>query len=165
MRKTLIALILLVVIASVLFGCHSKEQKYMLSGEQAQQEKAKEQSQLANPATIFCINTTGASWQVKEDAQGNQQGICLFQDQSWCDEWDYYRGDCEPGFNYTKCGDQFWGKMSCPPDYVQVCARIEIGTNAPYQVRYEEFTNPCEACISSTKTEVVVGYTHGACPE
>jgi putative hemolysin len=144
-------------------ACHSTPQKYMLTKEAAQKERAQRQTQVANPATLFCMNTTGASWQIKEDADGNQEGICTFPDASWCDEWDFYKGKCKQGSNYTSCEGQFWGKMTCPPDYSPVCARVERGVQAPYDVVHETYDNDCKACIASTKTEVVVGYTRGAC--
>ena len=34
---------------------------------------------------------------MREDAQGNQYGMCVFEDGSECDEWAYYRGECAPG--------------------------------------------------------------------
>jgi putative hemolysin len=166
MKKTIIATVMIaLVLATFLAGCHSKEQKYMLTKEEAQKERAKQQAQVANPATLYCMNTTGAGWQVKEDSERNQEGICTFSDASWCDEWDYYRGNCKPGYNYTSCEGQFWGKMTCPPDYSPVCARVETGNQAPYDMLQETYDNACKACIASTKMKVVVGYTRGACPD
>jgi putative hemolysin len=155
-RKTVV---LLVVFAAMLLitGCHAKPQKYM-------QDKTDNTppAGMANPASVFCVNNSG-TWSVKQDSEGNQQGICSFSDASWCDEWDYFRGHCTPGTNYTACAGQFWGKTVCEPDFAAVCARIEIGTAAPYEVKWQTFSNACKACISSTKMEVVVGYLHGEC--
>jgi len=166
MRKIMIAAIVITLLLAILLaGCRSQPQKYMLGKEDAQKERAKQLSELANPATLFCMNTTSATWQVREDSEGNQQGICIFGDTSWCDEWDYYRGNCEPGYNYTSCEGQFWGKMTCPPDYSPVCVRVETGKQAPYDVFYDTYDNACKACISSTGTNKAVGYIRGACPD
>jgi putative hemolysin len=164
-RMILAAMVIAILLSLALSGCKSQPQKYMLGKEAAQKERAKQQTQVANPATLFCMNTTSATWQIREDPEGNQEGICTFSDASWCDEWDYYKGLCKPGYNYTSCEGQFWGKMTCPPDYSPVCARVERGMQAPYDVAYETYDNACKACIASTKTDVVVGYTRGACPD
>lgn len=166
MRRIMLAAIVITLLLAIsLAGCGSSPQKYMLSKEASQKERAKQQSEVANPATLFCMNTTSATWQVREDSEGNQQGICIFGDASWCDEWDYYNNNCKPGYNYTSCGGQFWGKMTCPPDYSPVCARVETERQEPYNVLQETYDNACKACTASTKTDVVVGYTRGACPD
>ncbi|MGA1869918.1 MAG: DUF333 domain-containing protein [bacterium] len=53
---------------------------------------------IANPAAVYCINN-GGEHKIKTDEQGNQYGICVFNDGSECDEWEYYRGECSPGDN------------------------------------------------------------------
>jgi len=155
MDKSIIVAIIIVSAMIFISGCHSQPQKYMLG-------KDAHVSGMANPASEFCVNSSG-TWSVKQDKDGNQQGICTFADSSWCDEWDFYRNNCKPGNNYTSCEGQFWGKTVCPPEYTPVCARIEVGTKAPYQIRYDTFDNACKACISSTKMEVVVGYVRDPC--
>jgi putative hemolysin len=165
MRTKDIIVTMLLLALLLLAACKSQPQKYMLPQEEVQKEEAEQESGIANPASVFCINQSGNSWTVKEDEEGNQYGICSFPDASWCDEWDYYQGHCSPGYNYTKCEGQFWGKTVCPSLYQPVCGRIEVGTAAPYEVQYHTFPNSCVACISSTKMEVVVGYTHRRCPQ
>jgi len=155
--------ITLILMLLLLAACKSAPQKYMASKEEAQKERIEQKSGIANPASTFCINQSGNAWSVKEDSEGNQQGVCSFSDGSWCDEWDYFRGNCKPGSNYTSCEGQFWGKTVCPSLYEPVCARIEIGPAAPYEVQYHTFPNSCVACLSSTRMEVVIGYTHGPC--
>jgi putative hemolysin len=148
--KMVVVLFSLILISSLLLACHAKPQKYMASGpEQA--------AGMANPASVFCTNQSGNSWSVKEDPAGNQYGICTFPDASWCDEWDYYQGNCKPGFNYTSCGQQFAWKSTCPQDYNSVCAFL----NSTGQ--WQTFSNNCKACIKSEGN--AAGYVHGECPE
>jgi putative hemolysin len=153
MKKSAVVIIgILVLLGLFVLGCRSEPQKYMVSKEEQQQEELKEQTGVANPATLYCMNTTGAAWSVKEDDDGGQYGVCTFSDSSWCEEWAYYRGQCKPGLNVTLCEGQFWGKSTCPPDYNPVCGKILVGEEEPYQVKWEDFSNACKACISSTKT-------------
>jgi putative hemolysin len=50
---------------------------------------------LANPASEYC-EEQGGQVEIREDADGNQQGFCVFADGSECEEWAYFRGECEP---------------------------------------------------------------------
>jgi putative hemolysin len=134
-----------------IFGCGSP-QKYMLSKEDAQQERVKEQSGLANPASIYCMNQTDTDWELRESPAG-QYGICIFPDGSWCEEWAFYRGQCLPGTNMTSCEGEAWGKAVCPPGYDPVCGRLADGG-------WQTFTNKCSAC---TAEENVTGYVLGEC--
>jgi len=48
---------------------------------------------LANPASVYCINQSG-KLEIRSDEQGNQYGVCIFDDGSECEEWKYYLGEC-----------------------------------------------------------------------
>jgi putative hemolysin len=50
---------------------------------------------LPNPASAHC-EAQGYSLEIRTDEQGGQYGICIFPDGSQCEEWEYYRGECEP---------------------------------------------------------------------
>jgi putative hemolysin len=52
-------------------------------------------SQIANPASVYCVQK-GGRLAIVTDAQG-EAGICIFSDGSQCDEWAYFRGECAPG--------------------------------------------------------------------
>jgi putative hemolysin len=51
---------------------------------------------IANPASVYCINQSG-KLEIRSDEQGNQYGVCIFNDGSECEEWKYFRGDCKLG--------------------------------------------------------------------
>lgn len=49
---------------------------------------------IANPASIFCEENGGVSEIVEtEDGEG---GICNFEDGTYCEEWAFFRNECEP---------------------------------------------------------------------
>lgn len=48
---------------------------------------------MANPASVYCINQSG-KLEIRTDEQGNQYGVCIFDDGSECEEWKYYRAEC-----------------------------------------------------------------------
>ena len=52
-------------------------------------------SQMANPATEFCLQK-GYRSEIREGKDG-QYGVCIFPDGTECDEWAYFRGECAPG--------------------------------------------------------------------
>lgn len=50
-------------------------------------------SDLANPASEYCVNQ-GHRLEIRKDEQGNENGVCIFEDGSECDEWAFFRGEC-----------------------------------------------------------------------
>jgi len=54
------------------------------------------ESELPNPASVYC-EEQGGTLEIRTDADGNQYGVCLFADGSECDEWAFFRGECQPG--------------------------------------------------------------------
>jgi len=56
---------------------------------------------LPNPAAWYCVQL-GYEYQIREDAQGNQYGVCVFPDGSECDGWDYFR-KCYYGGSPASC--------------------------------------------------------------
>jgi len=51
---------------------------------------------LANPASVYCENE-GGRLVIRKDVGGGEYGVCVFPDGSECEEWAFYRGDCQPG--------------------------------------------------------------------
>jgi len=52
-----------------------------------------EQSEIANPASVYCEENNG-TLEIRSDEQGNQYGICILANGTECDEWKYFRGRC-----------------------------------------------------------------------
>ena len=53
-----------------------------------------DQSGLPNPASVYC-EEQGGQVEIRTD-DGGQYGVCLFEDGSECEEWDFYEGKCAP---------------------------------------------------------------------
>jgi putative hemolysin len=64
------------------------------------------QTNLPNPASVYC-EETGGRLEMRQDASGGVQGICIFPDGSECDEWAYYRGECSPAETDTNAPTVF----------------------------------------------------------
>lgn len=77
---------LLLVIALALVACQSPV---------ADQPTEQPQPGLPNPASVFC-EEQGGTIEVR-DSQDGQYGVCVFEDGSECDEWDFFEGECKPG--------------------------------------------------------------------
>lgn len=58
-----------------------------------QSASTEEVVELANPASVFCVEQ-GHQLEIRSDSAGNQYGICIFPDGSECDEWAFLRGEC-----------------------------------------------------------------------
>jgi len=50
---------------------------------------------LANPASVYC-QEQGYALEMRTDANGGTYGVCEFPDGSECEEWAFYRGECQP---------------------------------------------------------------------
>jgi putative hemolysin len=53
------------------------------------------QQKIANPASVFCLQQNGRS-EIRNGTLG-ATGYCIFSDRSWCEEWQFFRGECKPG--------------------------------------------------------------------
>ena len=51
-----------------------------------------------NPASIYC-EENGGTLDIREDDTGGQVGYCVFPDGSECEEWAFYREECQIGEN------------------------------------------------------------------
>jgi putative hemolysin len=54
------------------------------------------QAEIPNPASTFCKGQ-GGGLEIRADSTGAQTGICMFADGSECDEWAFFRKECQPG--------------------------------------------------------------------
>jgi putative hemolysin len=65
---------------------------------------------IANPASTNCINK-GGTLKIQKGGGGGEYGICVFEDNSQCEEWALFRGECPVGGNkitdYVTSASQF----------------------------------------------------------
>jgi putative hemolysin len=54
------------------------------------------EANLPNPASVYC-EQNGGQLDLRQDSAGGVMGVCVFADGSECDEWAYFRGECQPG--------------------------------------------------------------------
>jgi putative hemolysin len=52
------------------------------------------QAGIPNPASVYCTKQ-GHKLQIQTAADGSQYGTCVASDGSTCDEWAYFRGQCD----------------------------------------------------------------------
>ena len=67
---------------------------------------------MPNPASEYCQDQ-GYVLEILTAEDGSQSGICKFPDGSFCDEWAYFRGECQPASNSTN------GDMAAPSSVLQ----------------------------------------------
>jgi putative hemolysin len=51
---------------------------------------------IANPASAYC-EEQGFKMETRTAQDGSQYGVCMFEDDTECEEWAYYRGECKLG--------------------------------------------------------------------
>lgn len=91
-KSKLVALLALCLVGLFLFGCASQKEQ--------QNQTQNENTTIANPASVYCIQNGGVS-KIVTAADGSQSGLCVFPNGSQCDEWAYYRGECSPANQTT----------------------------------------------------------------
>jgi len=97
-----IFLFLMLIFALVLSGCikvlpvNNEEVDSAKSDDVNTTDKAKDldSAGIANPASVNCLEK-GGELQTRENEDG-QYGVCKFSDGSECEEWKFFRGECEP---------------------------------------------------------------------
>lgn len=57
------------------------------------EEPVEEKTQIANPASAFCVKQ-GYTLEIRTDADGGQYGVCIFPDSNECEEWQFFRLEC-----------------------------------------------------------------------
>jgi putative hemolysin len=62
------------------------------------------QADMPNPASAYCVEQ-GFKSEIRTAADGSQTGYCIFPDESECDEWAYFRGECGPNVPATEAPD------------------------------------------------------------
>ncbi len=101
MKKILIFILILIVLGLVYyFIFFQKGTEQETSSEQTAPEQTETPGQtgsvgLANPASVYCEENGGDL--VIKTFESGQRGFCLFPDDSQCEEWDFFRGDCSEG--------------------------------------------------------------------
>jgi len=50
---------------------------------------------MPNPASVFC-EENGNKLEIHTAEDGSQSAVCVFPDDSTCEEWAYFRGECSP---------------------------------------------------------------------
>ncbi|MCP4420550.1 MAG: META domain-containing protein [Chloroflexi bacterium] len=85
---------------------------------------------LSNPASVYCEDQDG-KLEIRTDDEGNQVGICVFEDDSECEEWAFYRDECQPGQTDSLVGINWnlvtYGDQTPLPDAVPTIQFSEDG--------------------------------------
>lgn len=54
---------------------------------------------IPNPASLY-TKFLGYKTEMKTDSNGNQVKVCIFPNNTECDEWSFFRGKCGSEFSY-----------------------------------------------------------------
>ena len=91
--------------------CDTKQKCIRIFGENCTENAT---AQIANPASVNCINNGGQLEIVTAD-DGSQTGICTFKDGTICEEWAYFRGECFEGLYSCTSDADCMPKPGCHP--------------------------------------------------
>jgi len=116
-------------------------------------------TQIANPASKFCIEQGGES-KIITAADGSQSGVCILNDGTECDEWAYFRGQC-PEKTKTYCTAEQRNAEVCTMEYRPVCGWFDQSIQCIKYPCAATYANYCSACIDAK----VAYWTEGECPK
>jgi putative hemolysin len=111
-KTSLGVIIILIIIATVwMFIGQYETSQFKVSQQtvarpvvQPKNQKTKTAAGMANPASVNC-KQKGGTLNIQTGADGGQAGICKFSNGSECEEWAYFRGECNPGNNSDNASD------------------------------------------------------------
>ena len=72
----------------------------LFSGSFIQQAVSSEEVQIANPASVYCVQS-GYTLEIRANAGGGEYGVCIFPDGNECEEWAFFRNECGAGYRNT----------------------------------------------------------------
>lgn len=84
----------LITLSFLLAGCTSAQTQPSA----ASSPSAAPAANLPNPASVYC-EAQGYRLEIRSAKDGSQSGVCIFPDDSECDEWAFYRGECRAPAN------------------------------------------------------------------
>lgn len=126
---TFLSAVILLALALIVSGASCKRKTI------SEQEKS---AGLANPASVKCEQDGGEIINVYTP-QGTK-GICLFKNNSVCNQWDYFDGECKRGDCYRRCREigaesEGWYN-SCDNSLIK---EIDCALNEPYKSTEHDF--------------------------
>jgi putative hemolysin len=94
---------------------------------------------IPNPASLY-VKFLGYKSEVRVDSSGNQSRVCVFPDNTECDEWLFFRGICGQKFSYcTRKGCQIETESTETAQYA-VCVCIDSLGNK-VKIHLNDFMN------------------------
>ena len=97
---------------------HEQTENQQTENDVINQELDQETVGLANPASVYCLEQGGKSETVNFE-QG-ENSFCVFNDQSFCWEWDFFNKNCQKGELKKETIEQGEGKRAAQGDVVVV---------------------------------------------
>lgn len=99
-KKLILALIAVLAIVGIIFAIIS----FRSAGKTDKDKLSENQVKVYNPAgtvgntaTAYCRDHDGDIALTKEDENGQQKTVCIFEDGSECDAWQFAEGKCKKG--------------------------------------------------------------------
>jgi len=75
-------------------GCKEKPHTVVVDDVNVTNDTEPMPAQIANPASVNCIQK-GYVLKIMTDDSQDQYGLCIFPDETACEEWAFFREECD----------------------------------------------------------------------
>lgn len=105
----------------------------LLNGCNKKEEKQSQGVNIANPASVNCVNN-GGKLKILENDKG-QYGVCVLPDGAECEEWAYYRKECPKAQSNVSCREE---RTDCCKGFGEniSCIHVEIDCAVGYESKF-----------------------------
>ncbi|MCK4319804.1 DUF333 domain-containing protein [Candidatus Micrarchaeota archaeon] len=103
---------------------------------------------MPNPSSVYCVGE-GYTSRIITAEDGSQYGICVFTDGTFCGQWDYYNGECQPQPISSPTLEE------CTPNIEGVCSELYEPVCGSDEKTYYN------SCFAENNCIKVI--SHGAC--
>ena len=107
---------------------------------------------LANPASVNCQDK-GGKLEIRKDSSGGEVGYCQFNDGSECEEWAFFRGECQVGSSLLKNWQTYTNsKLNFTVKYPKDFEAIESSSSVYFESKIQKPSGFGLSIFVKTKT-------------
>jgi putative hemolysin len=114
---------------------------------------------ISNPASLYCEANAGRL-DLRTAADGSVSGVCVFPDGTECDEWAFFRGECQPAPSATDASAPSASVPTIQPILLQVLLPEDGSISELQECQVIGTTSP--SAIVTVNDQILISNTDGS---